>query len=100
MPNYRSFPIPHPLLPLCTETRFLRETGFLHFNDLTFSSLVLPDCVLYPVKHYIGTSTNPGDPVKSVPEPTSVLAFLLVGGALALKNKKKSLPVAISAKSA
>lgn len=46
------------------------------------------------VRHYVTASTNPGnpdpnpgDPVKSVPEPTSVLGFLLVGGALALKNK-------------
>ena len=59
------------------------------------------------VKHYVTASTNPGnpapnpgDPVKSVPEPTSVLGFLLVGSAFALKNKKKSAPVAISAKSA
>ena len=58
------------------------------------------------VKHYVTASTNPGnpnpnpgDPVKSVPEPTSVVGFLLLGSAFALKNKKKSPPVAIPAKS-
>jgi hypothetical protein len=68
----------------------------LHSN----ASLKSNSSLTETIKLYVGTNPpsdpsnpNPSAPVKSVPEPTSVIGFLLLGGAFALKNKKKFLPM-------